>query len=101
MKNPVLCALVIISWLVLAGFNLDHAIVPKDEILSGGPPKDGIPGILNPKFIEADKTDFLKPQDGVIAVKVSGQAKAYPLKILTWHEAVNDTIRGTPILVTF
>lgn len=87
--------------LLLTGFKLDHAIVPKEEILSGGPPKDGIPALLKPKFIQADQAKFLKAEDQVIGVKLKGEAKAYPIKILNWHEAVNDTINRLPIVVTF
>ena len=87
--------------MVLAGFNLDNAIVPRDEILSGGPPKDGIPALLKPKFISAEEADFLKPDDKVIGVQVGNDARAYPIKILNWHEVVNDTVGGTPIVVTF
>ena len=71
------------------------------EILSGGPPKDGIPPIDNPQFIavadEADLTD----RDPVIGLAVNGDARAYPLSILTWHEIVNDKVGGTPVTVTY
>ncbi len=87
--------------LTLAAFNIDNAIVPKDEILSGGPPKDGIPAILSPKVIRPGEAEFLEPDDQVIGVRVSDEARAYPVKILNWHEVVNDTISGVPIVVTF
>ncbi len=83
------------------GFALDNAVVPKDEILAGGPPKDGIPALLAPKFINAVEADFVKPGDQVIGVVLNGQAKAYPIKILNWHEVVNDTAGDMPIVVTF
>ena len=86
---------------ILAGFSLDNAIVPKDQILSGGPPKDGIPAILKPKFVRPEQAAFLQEGDQVIGVEVNGTAKAYPLKILNWHEVVNDTVNGIPIVVTF
>jgi len=86
---------------MLTGFKLDNAIVPKEEILSGGPPKDGIPAIMNPKFIAPNKADFLKPDDQIIGVQLGNQAMAYPIKILNWHEVVNDAVGGTPIAVTF
>jgi hypothetical protein len=87
--------------LMLAAFTIDNAIVPKDEILSGGPPKDGIPAILKPQLIGPKEAEFLKPNDGVIGVEAGGEARAYPIKILNWHEVVNDTIDGIPIVVTF
>ena len=83
------------------GFSLDNAIVPKDEILSGGPPKDGIPALLEPKFVQAGEADFISASDLVIGVVVSGQPKAYPIKILNWHEVVNDVVAETPLAVTF
>jgi len=85
----------------LTGFNTGNAIVPEEEILSGGPPKDGIPAILEPEFIPADKADYLKPDDQVIGVVIGNQARAYPIKILNWHEAVNDTVDDQPLVVTF
>jgi hypothetical protein len=86
---------------ILTAFTIDNAIVPKGEILSGGPPKDGIPAILNPKFIRSGEAEFLKLDDQVIGVQTRGEVKAYPIKILNWHEVVNDTISGVPVVVTF
>ena len=85
----------------LTGFNTGNAIVPEGEILSGGPPKDGIPAILEPEFVPADKAGYLEPDDQVIGVVIGNQARAYPIKILNWHEAVNDTVSDQPLVVTF
>lgn len=101
MKRFLGCCFLLGYLLMLAAFNVDNAIVPKDEILSGGPPKDGIPAILNPQFIGSREADFLKPDDEVMGVRAGGWARAYPIKILNWHEVVNDTINGVPIVVTF
>lgn len=76
--------------------------VPLDEIVSGGPPKDGIPSIDDPKFIsiaEADK--LLKDSEPGIAVSMEDVNRFYPFQILVWHEIVNDTINGKRILVTY
>ncbi len=76
--------------------------VPYDEILSGGPPKDGIPAIDEPTFISVDEADaWLEAQEPVVLVQVDGVAKAYPIQILMWHEIVNDVIGDTPVTVTF
>jgi hypothetical protein len=100
--NRLLSAVLLIgAFSILTGFNLDNAIVPKEEILSGGPAKDGIPAILKPKFIKADEAHFLQPHDQVIGVVMDGQAVAYPIKILNYHEVVNDTVNQEPIAVTF
>ncbi|OED35441.1 hypothetical protein AB833_29885 [Chromatiales bacterium (ex Bugula neritina AB1)] len=72
------------------------------EILSGGPPKDGIPSIDSPKFIStAEASEWLAFNEPVISLDVGGEAKAYPLQILTWHEIVNDVIDDLPVTVTF
>jgi len=76
-------------------------LVDPDDILSGGPPPDGIPPIDDPTFLSPDEVDFLADQEPVLAVEVEGEAKAYPLQIMTWHEIVNDTIGGVPITVTY
>jgi len=76
--------------------------VPFTEILSGGPPRDGIPPIDEPKFIgfrEADR--YLGRLEPVISFELNGEVRAYPLSILTWHEIVNDVVGGVPVAVTF
>ncbi len=76
--------------------------VPLEEIISGGPPKDGIPSIDRPSFVsvrEAD--DWLEDREPVAVVRVNGVTKAYPLSILIWHEIVNDWIAGDPVTVTY
>ena len=75
--------------------------VPLDEIVSGGPAKDGIPAIDTPEFVGARANHGLSPREPVISVQAGGQARAYPLRILIWHEIVNDTLNGVPIAVTF
>lgn len=94
-------AALVAAGLVISGFSLENAIVPRSEILSGGPPKDGIPAILDPKFVAGTKVDYLRDSDAVIGVEIGGVARAYPINILNWHEIVNDTVNGVPIVVTF
>ena len=101
MKKLIFLFFVFSSWILFSAFNIDNAIVPKDKILSGGPPKDGIPAILQPKFVSTNKADFMKPEDQVIGVRIGDQARAYPIKILNWYEAVNDRVKGIPFLVSF
>jgi len=72
------------------------------RILSGGPPKDGIPSIDNPVFSFAPDTDLkLAPHDPVVSLEIGEDARAYPLEILTWHEIVNDVVDGVPVAVTY
>lgn len=75
--------------------------VPADEILSGGPPKDGIPSIDAPQFRPASGVKFLAPQEPVMTLTLNGETKAYPVQILMWHEIVNDTVGGTPVAITY
>ena len=76
-------------------------IVPLDKIKGGGPPKDGIPSIDDPKFATLTGSSFLTHSDIVIGLEIDGEAKAYPLSILVWHEIVNDNVGGTPVAVTY
>jgi len=72
-----------------------------DDILSGGPPKDGIPAIDNPQFKPASAIKNIGDQEPVITVEHDGIAKAYPLRVLMWHEIANDVIGDLPITVTY
>ncbi len=71
------------------------------EILSGGPPKDGIPSIDNPKFVSVAEVRDLADTEPVIGIIVNGDARAYPLRVMTWHEIANDTVGGVPVTVTY
>jgi len=72
------------------------------EILSGGPPRDGIPAIDNPDFIPVDDEDDIGDREPVITVEFEGdRPRAYPIRYLTWHEILNDTVAGIPVAVTF
>jgi hypothetical protein len=71
------------------------------EIASGGPPKDGIPAIDRPSFLPASDPGDLKADEPVISVQLGGEARAYPLRIMIWHEIVNDTVGGVPVAVTW
>ncbi len=83
------------------GFDVSNALIDVDKILSGGPKKDGIPAIDKPEFIAAKHADFLSPKERVLGLVIDGVAKAYPVKILNWHEIVNDKIRGNAFVVTY
>jgi len=76
-------------------------LIPLDKIRGGGPPKDGIPSIDNPVFAEISNSQFMSDSDTVIGLEINGEAKAYPLFILVWHEIVNDNVGGTPVAVTY
>jgi len=72
------------------------------EIMSGGPPKDGIPAIDDPQFLRAQDETALRGREPVITVEIEGAApRAYPIRYLMWHEIVNDTVGGVPVAVTY
>lgn len=76
--------------------------VPLEEFVSGGPGKDGIPAIDEPKFVSVSEADeWLENREPVIELVVGGEPRAYPLQILIWHEIVNDAVGGRPVAVTF
>ena len=76
-----------------------------DEIGSGGPGKDGIPAIDQPRFVPGamlqQETDWLGVDEPVISVAVGEVARAYPVSTLMWHEIVNDTVNGLPLTITY
>ena len=84
----------------LNGFDLTTSDIPVEEILKGGPPRDGIPALDAPDTLAAAGAPW--PDDIVVIGVVRGdEARAYPIAILNWHELVNDTLGGEPILVSF
>lgn len=97
------------------GVDAQRANIPIEEVLSGGPPPQGIPALgfagdaqraatasPAPQFVSQEQAaDWLADNEPVIAFHLHGQAKAYPLQILTWHEIVNDDVAGVPVAVTF
>jgi hypothetical protein len=88
----------------LFDFKTDFSLhsVPYREIISGGPPRDGIPPIDDPKFIDiTEANEWLQPVEPVVLVLAGEDARAYPLQILTYHEIVNDTVGGLPLAITF
>ncbi len=77
-------------------------LVDTTQIISGGPPPDGIPPIDQPLFRSiADAEQSLEDSEAVVVVDIGGDARAYPVEILIWHEIVNDTVGGVPIAVTY
>jgi hypothetical protein len=85
----------------MLGFDLSEAIIPSKDFRRGGPPPDGIPSIDEPKFTPVAEVDFLEPDDTIIAFEKDGVARAYPFRILIWHEIVNDVVADQPTAVVF
>ncbi len=77
-------------------------VVLPDDVVSGGPPPDGIPPIDAPEFISIDEVDFIADDaEPVVVIDIEGEARAYPIQILIWHEIVNDEVGGVPVTVTY
>jgi hypothetical protein len=96
------------------GFDLSTCLVPRDHIVASPLPKDGLPALTDPEIFTIPAMEeyarqlrrghqgkFLVDPDRVIGVVAGGEARAYPLKILNWHEVVNDQLGGSPIAVTY
>ncbi len=81
--------------------DFSNSAIEFSEILSGGPPKDGIPAIDNPKFARVIDIKDIGQTEPVIYLKASTDIKAYPFRILMWHEIVYDTINNIPVTVTY
>ena len=102
MKNIFLLLLFITVFFIPSyGFDLSESIVDVEQFFSGGVNKDDIPAISNPKFISSDQAKFLNNNDLIIGVIVDGQAKAYPVNILNWHEIVNDQVGRERVAITW
>ncbi len=84
--------------------DFDKSSIDYSEIMSGGPPKDGIPSIDKPEFVSVERmveAKVLAGTEPVVSFAIDGDSRAYPLRILIWHEIVNDTVGGVPVTVTY
>lgn len=81
--------------------DFENTSIDMNEVLSGGVPRDGIPPIDNPRFEEVQYVTDLAPQSPVISININGDARAYPLEVLTRHEIANDVVGDVPVAVTF
>ena len=94
-------ALLLLAPPAMADWDFSRSSVPRGEILSGGPPRDGIPALTNPKYVTSSEADFMSDDEDVLGLEMGGEARAYPLRVLSWHELVNDAIGGEPVLVSW
>jgi len=83
------------------GFDLSDSLVPREEIFHGGPPRDGIAAIDNPVFIKVKNANYLKNDDRILGLLFDGIKRAYPVKILNYHEIVNDKFHGQSVVVSY
>ena len=101
--NALLLALLMVSLplLAVASWDYSKSSISTDDIMSGGPPRDGIPALTNPAFVSAAEATFLRDDEQVLGVSLNGVVKAYPTRILSWHELVNDRFAELPVLVSW
>ncbi len=81
--------------------NFDRTSIDYNEIVTDGPRRDQIPPIHDPKFVKAAEAEGIGLKEPVLSIGIDGDFRAYPLRILLWHEIVNDTIGGVPVLVSY
>jgi hypothetical protein len=82
-------------------FDVTGLTVDGDEIVLGGPPKDGIPALTDPSVVSVAEADYLHHLDRIVEVSIGEVVRGYPLRILIWHEVVNDVVDGVPIAVVY
>ncbi|MEO0567207.1 MAG: DUF3179 domain-containing protein [Pseudomonadota bacterium] len=72
-----------------------------EEITWGGVRKDGIPALDNPSLVDANRARYMRPDDLVFGVSINGDSRAYPLRIMGWHEMFNEVIGGVPVALAY
>lgn len=83
-------------------FDVTQHLIRLGEIQAGGPPKNGIPALDHPAFVNASEADRnLEASDMILGIAFKGFAKAYPVRILNWHEVVNDDVGKQPVLISW
>jgi hypothetical protein len=85
----------------LNGFSIQGASVPVGAILEGGPRRDGIRSVDEPRFVGAEAATWVAADSQVIGVEIEGDARAYPVHLLEYHQIVNDEFAGKPVVVTY
>jgi hypothetical protein len=93
--------LVALPGAAFAEWDYSQSIIDTSQIRGGGPPRDGIPALFNPKTLPAGMVNFLDDDDQVLGVVHNGIARAYPTRILSYHELVNDHYGNDPLLVSW
>ncbi len=92
------------------GFDLSETTLPQDAVVASGMPRDGLMALVEPEMLniatveglnQEGRGKFLLPTDRVVGLEVNGEARAYPVRFMRWHEVVNDVVGGVPVLVTY
>ena len=82
-------------------FDLSNSELPSWDIIPGGPGKDGIPALTDPEFTTAKSDKWLTDEDRVVGVTLNGVSKAYPVRVLNYHEIINDDFDGLRVAITY
>ncbi len=82
-------------------FEMSNMEIPSWDIVTGGPGKDGIPALSDPAFVSSKKDNWLEKDDLVIGLTINGISKAYPVRILNYHEVVNDEFDNKSVAITY
>jgi hypothetical protein len=83
------------------GFDLEGALLPREEIRAGGPPRDGIESVDEPEFVAGEKAHWVVENNPVLGVAVGEEAHVYPVHLIEPHQIVNDEVGGVPVVVTY
>ena len=83
------------------GFSLDNSLIDPNDVLHGGPPRDGIPSLTTPHFVAKNEALELADNDRILGLSLAGTSKAYPIRILNYHEIVNDHFKGQAVLISY
>jgi hypothetical protein len=83
------------------GFSLAAATIPPDKILEGGPARDSIESVDAPRFVPAAEASWVGPQNPVVGLVVGGEARAYPVHLLEFHQVVNDRVGDVPVVLSY
>jgi hypothetical protein len=92
---------VVNSALPYNGFDVENSVVPVEQIHHGGPQRDGIPALTAPRFIPSAEAEYLRPDDRILGIERHGERRTYPIRILNYHEIVNDRIGDESIVITY
>ncbi len=80
--------------------DLPAPLVDPSSLVAGGPPPDGIPALDEPVFDRASAVTWLNDEEPVLSLEVAGETRAYPVRVMIWHEIVNDVVGGVPVAVS-
>jgi hypothetical protein len=85
----------------LNGFSLENLTVPREAIQAGGPDRDAVRSVDLPSFVSPEDASWVMPRNPVLGIQLDGEARAYPVHLLEWHQVVNDVLGEVRVTVTY